>query len=285
MSVPDFDCVGGEDGKNHFPCTDLAQTSNQQDASEYGVTFTLIDSDGYNKALVDAGIDPDWTAFGDYEYDIDYVQPHASRKFVYKFHNFPVESSSMAVPNPKDIVTKALPSIPSLQDDIDATYYEAMLGIWTGGSLSDGPAAYGIPVFVFMQAIESMAEAKKLGKTEEKEEEAEKKRKRNFILLIISAVLLFVPVIGEEVAAAVGLSTLARTIAIAGELGNAAVDIYDTVQDPSSAVVNILGLLLGVGGIAKTIREGEDIAKVAKLSRGMSPDQGTRLLHSCTTSC
>lgn len=75
---------------------------------------------------------------------------------------------------------------------------------------------------------------------------------------------------GKEVALAAGLATLGRTIAIAGELGNAALAIYDTVQDPKAAVINILGMLIGVGSIAKVARTGEGIGGVAKLRREMT---------------
>lgn len=79
----------------------------------------------------------------------------------------------------------------------------------------------------------------------------------------------FVPVVGEEVAVAAGLTAVARAIAIAGEVGNAALGIYDTVNNPKSAVVNIFGLLLGVGAIAKVTRDGTGIAKVAKVRNEM----------------
>ena len=82
----------------------------------------------------------------------------------------------------------------------------------------------------------------------------------------------FVPIVGEEVAAAAGLAPLARAIAIAGEAGNSALAIYDTVKNPSSVIVNILGMVLGVGSIAKVSRDGAGMAKVAKLRREMSPD-------------
>lgn len=75
---------------------------------------------------------------------------------------------------------------------------------------------------------------------------------------------------GEEVALAMGLASLARTIAITGELGNAALAIYDTVNDPKSAVINILGMLVGVGAIAKVERSGKGLGDVAKVRRGMS---------------
>lgn len=81
------------------------------------------------------------------------------------------------------------------------------------------------------------------------------------------------PVVGEEVAAAAGFASLARAIALAGELGNGALAIYDTVEDPSSAVVNILGMLIGVGSIAKVSRDGEGISSIAKIRKGMKADE------------
>lgn len=75
---------------------------------------------------------------------------------------------------------------------------------------------------------------------------------------------------GEEVALAAGLASLARTIAITGELGNAALAIYNFVHDAKSAVVNILGMLMGVGAIAKVECSGKGFGDVAKLRRGMS---------------
>lgn len=78
---------------------------------------------------------------------------------------------------------------------------------------------------------------------------------------------------GEEVAAAAGLATLAKSIAIAGELGNAALAIYDTVQDPSSAIINIMGMLFGVGSIVKVARDGKGLGAIAKYRRGMKPEE------------
>lgn len=60
----------------------------------------------------------------------------------------------------------------------------------------------------------------------------------------------FVPVVGEEVAAASGFTRLTRAIALTDELGNGVMAVYDTAGDPNSAVLNILGMLLGVGSIS-----------------------------------
>lgn len=79
----------------------------------------------------------------------------------------------------------------------------------------------------------------------------------------------FVPVVGEEVATAAGLASLARGIALASEVGNGALAIYDSVTDPGSAVINILGMLVGVGGITKVSRDAPGLTKVADVQRTM----------------
>jgi chitinase len=78
--------------------------------------------------------------------------------------------------------------------------------------------------------------------------------------------------LGEEAAVAAGFLTLGRTIAIAGEVGNTAAAMYETVQDPNSAVINILGMLIGVGAIARVERTGKGLGDVAKIRRGMTAD-------------
>lgn len=72
---------------------------------------------------------------------------------------------------------------------------------------------------------------------------------------------------------AAGLTTLARSCAIAGEAGNAGLAIYDTVKDPQSAFVNIIGSLIGVGSVAKAVRDGPGLASVAKLRQGMKASE------------
>ena len=42
------------------------------------------------------------------------------------------------------------------------------------------------------------------------------------------------------------------------------------MQDPKAAIVNILGMLIGVGSITKVARTGEGLGDVAKLRRGMT---------------
>lgn len=285
--VADFECKTANSDGGSFQCNDMTSVSHFMEMANNPTTLTLKEQDNYTAALTRAGITPDWVHFADHEIDKDLTSGRGGRNFQYHFHGYPVAKDNMVVPNPKDIVTKALPSIPKLRREMLATYLDIIVGNWFGGSTSDAAAAYATPVFMLMQAVDGMAQAKALGKQEQQNEE---KQKENFIIMIVSVVLLvstcwlqldfvrqadpvqFVPVIGEEAAAAAGLAGLARAIAIAGELGNGALGIYDSVKNPASAVVNILGMLLGVGAIAKVSRDGKGLAQVAKVRREMSAD-------------
>ena len=184
----DFTCKLGNG--DEIPCTEINGTNVREEIEEKATTLILSDHKAYDTALTNAGIDEDWVEYSTYTYTLDFVQPHASRRFEYKFADFPTKNASMVVPNPKDIVTEGIGSIPALRTAMQATLLDIMLGQWTNGSVSDAAQAYSVPVFLLMQAIDDMETAKKLGAEEKKEEEEEEKRKKDFILLIVSVVLM-----------------------------------------------------------------------------------------------
>ena len=151
-------------------------------------TMTLADPKGFHAAVSKAGINPDWIHFGDYTVSEAINSPWAHGGELNAFFNgFPVAKNNMVVPNPKDIAKKALPSIPKLRDDMQATMQDIMLGRYLNGSVSDAPQAYSSPVFLLMQAVHGMAQAKALG---EKQQKIEEEAKVQFIIDIVSAVLV-----------------------------------------------------------------------------------------------
>ncbi|KAI9645025.1 hypothetical protein NHQ30_007064 [Ciborinia camelliae] len=136
----------------------------------------------------------------------------------------------------------------------------------TNGSGSDVIQAFAMPVAMVSQAIQAMDQVKVLGKTEKEEE------KKKLISLVLTTVLGVVLFVGEAGAELAGLATIASTIAIAGEVANAAFTIYTMVEDPASAPMSALGLLFGIGGIAAVSRDAEGLARVAALRREMTAD-------------
>jgi hypothetical protein len=186
----DFDCQTSMSGSVKFACSDIDENFLDQDMAQHETTLSLRDSDGFYKALANIGISPDWVDFGDYELRKEISATHFNALRVYKFANFPIMNATLVVPNPKDIVTKGLGSISNLRDSMTATLLDMILGQWMDGSIADPAQAYSAPVFMLMEAVDSMAQAKALGQKEEQEEAEEAKRKKDFILLIISVVFL-----------------------------------------------------------------------------------------------
>lgn len=149
------------------------------------------DEDGYNAALASSGLLADWVSFGDYSIHRTNNNDRPATSWTLSFTGWPNKNESMVVTNPKDIVTKGLPNIPTLRSEMASTMLEILGGTWAGGDPSDGALAYAPAVFMLQQAVDSMAQAKELGAQEEKtEEEEERKRKENLILLIIGVVLM-----------------------------------------------------------------------------------------------
>ncbi|KAJ0382921.1 hypothetical protein COL922a_011537 [Colletotrichum nupharicola] len=166
---------------------------------------------------------------------------------------FPQQADDITVSKPKDLFTEAGANLTALATGIDATLIDLMLGQW-GGSIEDVVDVYTMPVALAFQAVKAMEQVKSIGETEKEEEQ------KNLILLIVTVVLAVVPFVGEELAGAAGLAALARAIAIAGDAGNAAFDIYSMVDDPSSIGYTIFGTL-SAGEARRAMGE----AKVAQM--------------------
>ncbi|KAJ5291697.1 hypothetical protein N7478_000948 [Penicillium angulare] len=166
--------------------------------------------------------------------------------------------------NPKGIVTAALPNMTTLQTTIDSTWMTQMLGQWEGSGV-DSVQVFSMPVALIQQAIEPMAQVKIIG---EAQREADRKK---LIIEILTAVFAIVPFVGGLTADIVGLSELSTIIAIVSEISNSALGIYDIANDPSSALMVIIGSLLGLGGLGGAASRGErDIEQLGQLRRGMS---------------
>jgi hypothetical protein len=175
-----------------------------------------------------------------------------------KLHKVPTLKSDFQMPDPKAIVENALPGIEELAVAMTAGIMDITLGIWEGNN-EDLAEVLAMPVFLFIQAIESMENAKEIGEHLEEEE------RKNLIITIITALLFFVPFVGEIAAAAAGMATVARMIALAGIAGNTALTIVDIIEDPEMAPMAILGLLTG-----GRLRSPKDYKDAAKAKRAMS---------------
>ena len=92
---------------------------------------------------------------------------------------------------------------------------------------------------------------------------------KELILSFVMAFLMAVPAIGSA-AEAIGWATIGRIIALTGHLGNAALIAYGIVEDPDSAVTQVLVALMPVRGSG-------GFSKAAKIRRGMSAKESAAL--------
>jgi len=173
-----------------------------------------------------------------------------------------MKASSITVPNPKDIITAAGPNMENLQDYIDATWMDQVLGQWNGSGL-DAIHVLAMPVAMVQQSLISMEQVKSIGETQKIDDQ------KTLIITILTAVFAAVPFIGDIAATAAGLADLARIIALVGEVANDALSLYGVVQDPSSAPMAIFGMLMGAAALP---RNEESFATMGALRREMTTD-------------
>lgn len=164
----------------------------------------------------------------------------------------------MDVPNPKDVITKALPNLQSLQNTIFFRMSDLATGSWYGPT-DDILQVVSMPVFMIQQAVNSMATAKSEGQKQEKRD------KIKLILEILGAVFAFIPFLDDIAPEVEALDGIFSTVA---EAGNVALTIQAIVSDPSSAPMELLGLLTAGG-----TRDESDFAEMAATRRGISEDE------------
>jgi hypothetical protein len=97
---------------------------------DYELYFTLKDSDAfYNDLSNNYGIDPSWIKPGDNDRGVPCtggtIKPSCGRRI---WHGFPMEANSITVPNPKDVITAAEPSMSDLQNKLLSTYMDLLIG-------------------------------------------------------------------------------------------------------------------------------------------------------------
>lgn len=181
----DFDCTIHDETR---ACPDRKLIKNTMGKPTY---FKLRDADGFSAELAKQGLALDWIAYGDYT--ISTVEYERGMTSILKkdLKNFPIRNDSMVVPNPKDIVVPALKNLPGLRSDMETTAIEMMLHQWSTVSMTDPVQVYSVPVFVMIQGIDSMKQAKQAASDIKKAEEKEaEEKKKNLIMLIISLVLI-----------------------------------------------------------------------------------------------
>lgn len=239
-------------------CLDFS--SDERSQGSFDMTLTLRDREGFFTGLLkETGVIEEWINFNGHEREIGYCNVEGVGMCppdtgVRDWFGLPQKNDKIEVADPKDIVTEGLGNLDEIKVTLRATKLEIMLGTWAG-SIDDVVQVMSVPVFMLAEAVEGMKEAKELGEDQEKWEEEEARNKaKQLILTIVGAVLFVVPFVGEIGAVLAGAATLARIALIAGETANLAFGIYGMVDDPDSALMGVLGMMFGLGGITRVGR-------------------------------
>ncbi|KAL4982540.1 glycosyl hydrolase family 71-domain-containing protein [Aspergillus falconensis] len=236
-----FDCTL-QDGDHHDPQTCPVGSI----AMSYHVDYDFNDEEGFWNAVAERGIQKDWISFDDWDIvkpcpPKDPLRPDACRDGTVVLEDYPHPADNMTFANPKDIISKSNGKFDQLELDLATTWTEMMFGFWDG-DYYDAVEAVSLPVFMLVQAVESMEQVKQLGKEEKEYEEKE------LIMKILTAVLVVVPFAGEIIGEIAGLAWVVEAAIVVDVLGNAAMGVYDVVKNKGSPAMAVLDLLLGASG-------------------------------------
>ncbi|KAK3333838.1 hypothetical protein B0T19DRAFT_138782 [Cercophora scortea] len=245
-------------------CTEYHDGSTNWGAHD--VKYVLRDHDGFfDQLLADFGVVEEWVQFTGTGSSGTIYRPcdmgsllnpctQDVNHIMFAWHGYPTQNPDMEVPNPKDIVTDSIGSVDELKSITSAMRLQVLLGTYYG-SVDDVAQVMSVPVFMLEQAIAGMKVARDLAA---KQEEMDRARQKNLILTILGAIFFFIPFVGEFAAAAAGLATLARVIALVGEGASLALDVYGVADGAASDslgdVGSILGMLFGVRGFTKSAK-------------------------------
>ncbi|KAJ3495220.1 hypothetical protein NLG97_g3548 [Lecanicillium saksenae] len=268
-----FDCtlrIVGDDEPHVQRCPwTIYQLASYDD---YSIEYNLRDQDGFFKDLEDnMGLLESWVKFGREKQENTTCSTHPPDPDCNPSHkqwlNRPGKSDNVTVPNPKDLIDKAMGGYNTLFGTIAGSYMQSIMGEWDGAP-EDALQVLSMPVSLAQQAVANMKEVSDIGN------DAHKKELERFILDIVAIVLFVLPFVGEvvgelgELAAVIG-----RIIDIAEGVGNPALAFYDLAKNPTSAPMDILGILLGIKGKSSPARSGEDVAIMAAKKQGFTTEQ------------
>ncbi|KAH7228394.1 hypothetical protein B0J15DRAFT_530791 [Fusarium solani] len=229
------------------PCDEMADHVDSWLEGVMIVKVTLRDDTGFWEGLEEeTGIIEDWVEFGDFKQNTDPAagcnpppppgQNCEAVQFRLSVEGIPVLKDDFDIPDPKDLIKDVTSNLEEIRTGIASRFFDVVAGIWDGGN-GDVLQVVSVLIFLLAQAVDSMEEAK------EKGGEIIKQEKENHILNIISALLFFIPFVGEFAAMAAGAATVSRMIALAGMVGNTAFSIAEVVGNPENAAMAIMALL------------------------------------------
>jgi chitinase len=208
------------------------------------------------------GIDSSWIIFKEWQYGECLPKQQDCSTFG-NIIGQPDADPNLVVPDPKDLIQAGLTNFTLLSAFLSDTAVAVEYYLYWGNS-SDVVDAAAMPVFMVENAITNMKNVSAIG------ENAIQEQRKDLILNIIMAVLMVLPGVGEVLEGVADLTFIARMIEMVADIGNVAQSVYDVVENPSSAPLAVMGLLLG--GLGKIGTSDDSVAEAAAVRRGMTED-------------
>ncbi|KAJ6083518.1 Glycoside hydrolase family 71 [Penicillium canescens] len=247
--------------------------------------YDILDQAGfYSNLTADCGVEADWVTldggmfFGENQvpyYGTSRPDCNVPPSWGYRcswWQGFPVPAKDITVTDPRDVMKKALPNIPNLQISIISTQLSIATGSFSG-VIDDVVQTISTSVFTLSELVDRIYNVVDIG---EKVAAEEKKRK---ILEIIGSVFMALPFLGPISGLGDVIEGFDAILALTGTVANEGYDIYSMVQNPDSAPVAVLGMLLGfdagaaVGRISDESLNAFEYDTLAASRRGMKGEE------------
>lgn len=250
---------GGKSYTNHTGGCPPNNIPKEYQGRAYNVFFIVKDNDAFCKEIEDNyGLDCSWI-----EYTSIRTTPCLNDNDCANWGNLysPRPKPNFPIPDPGAAISQALAKYTGLSSWLSDSREDAQISmlIPAEDDVIDGAST---AVFSTQAAVAAMR------KVAEQEEKAQEEERKDIILLFVSAVFLLIPGLGSAISSIADMAMIARIAALVGEAGSAALAMYSVAENPESAPMAIMGLLLG--GVAR--REEDTWAKASKLRRSMDDD-------------
>lgn len=175
-----------------------------------------------------------------------------------RFYGLPKAKSNFAVPNPKDVIVKAMPKMQNLDNRLIAKSIQMFLGDYNGAA-SDISQLLSLPVFMMASSIEQMESAKAEGQKIKNDKDLQ------FFLEMLGVVFMFLPFLDQLAPELLLLEGMATGMAF---LGNTALAIKDMVENPENAFMDVLGIVMD----GSSLKDAKGFKDAAAARKGISED-------------
>ncbi|KAF3160006.1 hypothetical protein TWF788_003433 [Orbilia oligospora] len=221
---------------------------------EPSIKWVLKDETVWKRDVSDqTGIDPSWFDLKDIPSDKPPHGPCGEACTMY-WYGFPVLDESRLAPSPARLIRESIDNLKVL-----VQVFRDVARDGNATEIKDALAASEVPVFMTQTAIESMR------KVIEMADDIIEQDKKAAILTWVSGFLWLLPTAGSY-AKLFGFAMTGRVLSSLGNVAISAFSLYSVIDDPSSAMFVLMGLM--VGAEARAVRG--NVGKMAIIRRAMT---------------